>query len=102
MPLPSDALYALPKVHEDGSLEYTPTHADPPPEPAGWLRDPQNPWLFRPQWPECMLRMAGVRKTASGAIEVRMVCNNPAVTEHYMKYIKLPDCTSCTKRKNPA
>jgi len=101
MPMPGLGTYSLPTVHNAGSIEYAPVDAQPPPEPNGYLRDPQNPWLFHPVWPECQLRMAGVRKDKSGVIDVKMVCNNPGVPQ-FMKFVKADDCAACTKRKNPA
>lgn len=101
MPMPGLGTYSLPKVHDDGSIEYAPVDAKPPPEPNGYQRDPQNPWLFRPQWLECQLRMAGVRRDSkAGTIDVKMVCNNPEVPQ-FMRFVKTADCAACTQRKNP-
>jgi hypothetical protein len=107
-PLASSIRNALPPskpgvtVHDDGSLEYPVGGVGPPPAIVGFERDSQNPHLFRPQWNECQLRLAGIRRdTKTGAIKVSMVCNNPEVPQ-YMGYVKVADCTNCPKRKNPA
>jgi len=102
MPLGAGSVYSRPAVHNDGSIEYKPVDAGPPPEVNGYTRDEFNPWLFHPLWPECQLRMAGVRKAPNGAIDLKMVCNNPVVKDHFMRFVKSDDCAACTQRKNPA
>lgn len=94
-----------PTIHDDGSIEFAVTEgADPPQDINGYTRDPANPWLFRAQWSECQLRMAGVRKVG-GSVDIRMVCNNPQVTT-FQKFVTAEQCSACPAktgaRKNPA
>lgn len=104
-PLASSIRNAFPpaakvKVNDDGSIEYDRASPEPTHEITGYRRDPENPWVYWPLWAECQLRMAGVKVKAE-AVEIKMVCNNPALPL-FMKFVKPLDCASCTQRKNPA
>jgi hypothetical protein len=91
--------FGRPQVLDDGSIQYPPGDEHPP-EINGYARDENNPFLFHPLWPECLLRMQGTRlDRKSGAINVSMVCNSPEAKDHFMKYVKHTDCEGCPFRK---
>lgn len=50
--------FVKPRSMSDGSVVY-PTRGSPPPDLAGYSRDPGNPFHFLPIWPECANRQEG-------------------------------------------
>jgi len=102
LPLVGGRVYGRPKIHDDGSIEFVPVlDAAPPVAAEGYSADPDNPWLFRPAWNECQRRLAGFRKAADGSLGLKMLCHNPAVTAHFMRYVTPVDCSACPLRVGP-
>lgn len=99
--------YGRPTFHADGTIEYPKAEGSPPKDISGFYRDEVNPFLFRPLWGECFLRMQGIQMNPkSGEIDVRMVCNNPEAGTHH-KFVTAQQCADCPvrklkERKNPA
>jgi hypothetical protein len=97
-----------PKIHDDGSIEYTPIEgAAAPPIIDGYQRDASNPWLFRPLWGECAKRLVGAKHDeATGKMLIKVVCNNAEAGANYMKFVPCSTCQACPIRveirKNPA
>lgn len=95
--------FGRPTILADGSIEYPKGDTKPPAEINGYRRDTDNPWLFHPLWPQCSLRMCGVkldRKT--GEIDIRMACNHPQAPQ-FQKFVTVDVCDGCPlrARKNP-
>lgn len=101
LPREGGTVYGRPKVHDDGSLEFEPVLDASPPAPLeGYTPDTHNPWLFRPLWEPCLKRLAGFRKATDGTLTLKMACQNPAVTEHYMRFVGYSVCSACPLRVN--
>lgn len=107
LPLAGGTKYGRPTVHNDGSVEFEPVpDAAPPAALEGFAADPVNPWLFRPLWEPCLKRLAGFRKAPDGTLTLKMACHNPAVVEHFMRFVGHSVCSACPlrvdQRKDPA
>jgi len=87
----------------DGTIVYAKEEGDwePPRDITGYERDANDPWVFRPLWPEC-LRQHGiaVRKPACGCINVIIRCNNRE-SPHFREVLKPTDCDACAHRQEP-
>lgn len=92
-----DAYYSLPKIMEDGTIIYAEEFEGqkPPPEINGYLRSPDDPFRFYPQWNECQMRIIGLRYDRTrGSINVSMICNNPGCKHsgHRLTVLECHDC----------
>jgi hypothetical protein len=96
--LPGD--YTKGKFLSDGSLKYEkgPDDWEPPSPVEGYERDAKDPWLFRPLWKSCQLRMySTVVKEACDCIQVRAMCNHPETGPSPMVDFEI--CEACQKRQ---
>jgi hypothetical protein len=91
-------------IYGDGSIEYKkkPDDFESPGPIDGYVRDPENPFLFRPLWESCEWRYyTTVLKVNCQCIDVIARCS---VNSHWVRYA---DCIQCKcrlpikKRPNP-
>ena len=96
----ADRTFKPPIFHDDGSIEYPKGEKDwePPKDINGYARDPDNKWLFHPQWPVCSLRyMAAFLKANCGCIDIIARCNNPKASM-FGQRIGPETCIKCPVR----
>lgn len=92
--------FQRPVFGPDGTIRYPKRDGDwePPQEPNGYRRDPNNPWHFLPLWPVCGLRLAqGFIKVACGCLGINMRCNQPKAST-FGQQIAHTDCEKCPHR----
>jgi hypothetical protein len=107
MPLPAadpvkdnERTFRRPIFHADGSIEYPKQEGDwePPQNITGYVRDPDNKWLFHPEWNQCSLRaQSAFLKANCGCIDVIMRCNNPKAETFYQR-LSADICAKCPVR----
>lgn len=98
--LPED--YTRGKFLPDGSIQYEKGLDDwEPPSPVeGYKRDTEDPWLFRPLWKSCQLRMySTVVKESCRCIQVRAACNHPETPIEVSGNVTLEVCEACQHRE---
>jgi len=96
----ADRTFKPPTFHDDGSIEYPKGEKDwePPRDINGYVRDPDNKWLFHPLWPVCGLRhQMAFLKANCGCIDVVMRCNNPQAPE-FGQRVAHDTCINCPVR----
>lgn len=96
----ADRTFKPPIFHDDGSIEYPKAEKDwePPRDINGYVRDPNNKWLFHPLWPVCGLRyQMAFLKANCGCIDVIMRCNNPQSPEFGAR-LAHETCAKCPVR----
>jgi len=96
----ADRTFKPPIFHDDGSIEYPKAEKDwePPRDINGYVRDPENKWLFHPLWPVCGLRhQMAFLKANCGCIDVVMRCNNPQSPE-FGQRLGHETCIKCPVR----
>lgn len=88
------------RVMEDKSILFAKSEKDwePPPEPEGYTRDPENPWRFLPAWPECKKRLQTPFVKPCGAIRILTICNCPGCPLR-REEVTVAQCESCEHRK---
>ncbi len=96
----AERTFKPPIFHDDGSIEYPKAEKDwePPRDINGYVRDPNNKWLFHPLWPVCGLRyQMAFLKANCGCIDVIMRCNNPQSPEFGAR-LAHETCAKCPVR----
>ena len=96
--LPDD--YTKGKFLPDGSIQYEkgPDDWEPPSPVEGYECDAEDPWLFRPIWKSCQLRMySTVVKEACECIQVRTMCNHPETGPE--PGVTFETCKACPNRE---
>ena len=97
----ADRTFKPPIFHDDGSIEYIKGEGvwEIPKNITGYVRDPNNKWLFHPLWVPCQLRhQTAFMKANCGCIDVIMRCNNPQAPE-FMQRLGDETCAKCPVRK---
>ena len=97
----AERTFKPPTFHPDGSIEYPKGEKDwePPRDINGYVRDPDNKWLFHPLWVPCQLRhQTAFMKANCGCIDVIMRCNNPQAPE-FQQRLPHEACAKCPVRK---
>jgi hypothetical protein len=87
---------------DDGSILYAKEEGDwePPRDISGYERDPQNPWLFHPLWPECVHQYGiAIRKPACGCIDIVMRCTRVGC-QHFRSILTHTNCYECVHRQS--
>jgi hypothetical protein len=96
----AERTFKPPIFHDDGSIEYPKAEKDwePPRDINGYVRDPNNKWLFHPLWTVCGLRyQMAFLKANCGCIDVIMRCNNPQSPEFGAR-LAHETCAKCPVR----
>ncbi len=92
--------FQRPVFESDGAITYPKRDGDwePPQEPSGYIRDPNNAWRFLPLWRPCGFRLAqGFIKVACGCLGITMRCNQPK-TPIFGQQLGYMICKKCPHR----
>lgn len=86
-------------INLDGVIEYKKDLDDwESPRPIdGYLRDSENPFIFRPQWVPCKSRLYSILvKDQCQCIDVIAECIHTPSKDNKHRYVRYEDCEKCT------
>ncbi len=96
----AERTFRRPIFHDDGSIEYPREEGswEPPRDINGYVRDPDNDFLFHPLWLSCGLRhQTAILRPGCGCIDVIMRCNSPQSPEFGAR-LAHETCAKCPVR----
>lgn len=86
------------EIMPDGRIVYErkPGDWEPPRPHKGYRRDPDDPWVFIPDWPPCPHReLNETRKTGCGCLLVEMTCKDSR-SPFCGEQVELETCLNCS------
>lgn len=83
------------KMDAHGVLSY-PKDGPKPACPEGF--EAIDDYTFKPLWPNCKMRMGGLKYLENKEVEIKMICNHPEAP-HFSKFVVLDDCAGCPLRR---
>jgi hypothetical protein len=97
----AERTFQRPIFHADGRIEYPRRDKDwePPQNINGYVRDPDNKWVFHPLWVPCAFRhQTAFLKANCGCIDVICRCNSPQ-SPMFAQRLAHETCANCPVRK---
>ncbi len=97
----AERTFQRPIFHADGRIEYPRREKDwePPQNINGYVRDPDNKWVFHPLWVPCAFRhQTAFLKANCGCIDVICRCNSPQ-SPLFAQRLAHETCANCPVRR---